>query len=91
MQVKKQQLELDMKQQTHSTTLAWQIPWTAAHQAPPSMGFARQEYWSGVPLPFLLHPNFVSEIQSGTGAQRPGFWHHLYVWALGAFSGPTEW
>ena len=26
-------------------------PWTAAHQAPPSMGFSRQEYWSGVPLP----------------------------------------
>ena len=25
--------------------------WTAAHQAPPSMGFSRQEYWSGVPLP----------------------------------------
>ena len=24
-------------------------PWTAAHQAPPSMGFSRQEYWSGVP------------------------------------------
>ena len=28
-------------------------PWTAAHQAPPSMGFSRQEYWSGVPLPTL--------------------------------------
>ena len=27
-------------------------PWTAAHQAPPSMGFSRQEYWSGVPLPW---------------------------------------
>ena len=27
------------------------IPWTAAFQAPPSMGFSRQEYWSGVPLP----------------------------------------
>ena len=27
-------------------------PWTAAFQAPPSMGFSRQEYWSGVPLPF---------------------------------------
>ena len=27
------------------------IPWTAAHQAPPSMGFSRQEYWSGVPVP----------------------------------------
>ena len=26
-------------------------PWTAAHQAPPSMGFSRQEYWSGVPSP----------------------------------------
>ena len=26
-------------------------PWTAAYQAPPSMGFARQEYWCGVSLP----------------------------------------
>ena len=26
-------------------------PWTTAFQAPPSMGFSRQEYWSGVPLP----------------------------------------
>ena len=26
-------------------------PWIAAYQAPPSMGFSRQEYWSGVPLP----------------------------------------
>ena len=33
-------------------------PWTAAHQAPPSMGLSRQEYWSGVPLP---SPYFVSE------------------------------
>ena len=28
--------------------------WTAAYQAPPSMGFSRQEYWSGVPLPSPL-------------------------------------
>ena len=28
-------------------------PWTVAYQAPPSMGFSRQEYWSGVPLPSL--------------------------------------
>ena len=28
-------------------------PWTAAHQASPSMGFSRQEYWSGVPVPSL--------------------------------------
>ena len=26
-------------------------PWTATYQAPPSVGFSRQEYWSGVPLP----------------------------------------
>ena len=39
-------------------------PWTAAYQAPPSMGFSRQEYWSGVPLP-SLHNNVVnSEIWS---------------------------
>ena len=26
-------------------------PWTLAHQAPPSMGFSRQEYWTGLPFP----------------------------------------
>ena len=30
------------------------LAWTAAYQAPPSMGFSRQEYWRGVPLPSLL-------------------------------------
>ena len=36
-------------------------PWTAAHQAPPSMGSSRQEYWSGVPLPSPepLQPNLT--------------------------------
>ena len=29
-------------------------PWTAAYQGPLSVGFSRQEYWSGVPLPSLL-------------------------------------
>ena len=33
-------------------------PWTAAHQAPPSMGFSRQEYWSGVPLPSPIYPDW---------------------------------
>ena len=33
----------------------WATPWTAAYQAPPSMGFSRQEYWSGVPLPSLIY------------------------------------
>ena len=34
-------------------------PWTAAHQAPPSMGFSRQEYWSGVPSPSPEPPGLV--------------------------------
>jgi len=37
-------------------------PWTAAYQAPPSMGFSRQEYWSGVPLPSLELYSRVSKI-----------------------------
>ena len=36
-----------------SLSCVWLLatPWIVAHQAPPSMGFSRQEYWSGVPLP----------------------------------------
>ena len=34
----------------HSSILAWRIPWTVAHQAPP-MEFSRQEYHSGLPFP----------------------------------------
>ena len=34
-----------------SRVLLFGIPWTAAYQVPPSMGFSRQEYWSGLPFP----------------------------------------
>ena len=36
-----------------SLSLVWLFatPWTVAYQAPPSMGFFRQEYWSGLPFP----------------------------------------
>ena len=30
-------------------------PWTAAHQAPPSLGFSRREHWSGLPVPSAMH------------------------------------
>ena len=36
------------------------IPWTAAYQAPPSMGFSRQEYWSGLPLLYCLTIALIS-------------------------------
>ena len=35
-----------------SRILSSATPWTAAYQAPLSMGFSRQEYWSGLPFPF---------------------------------------
>ena len=41
------------KKKVKSLSRVWLLatPRTAAYQAPPSMGFSRQEYWSGVPLP----------------------------------------
>ena len=39
-------------------------PWTAAYQAPPSMGFSRQEYWSGLPLPSPMQESESEVIQS---------------------------
>ena len=46
-----------MKVKVKSPSHVWLFatPWTAAYQAPPSMGFSRQEYWSGVPFPFPMH------------------------------------
>ena len=40
-----------VKVKSLSRVWLWATPWTAAHQAPPSMGFSGQQYWSGVPLP----------------------------------------
>ena len=40
-----------MKVKTLSRVQLFVTPWTVAYQAPPPMGFSRQEYWSGLPLP----------------------------------------
>ena len=40
-----------MKVKSLSCVRLFTTPWTAAYQAPPSMGFSRQEYWSVLPLP----------------------------------------
>ena len=45
-------------------------PWTAAYQAPQSMGFSRQEYWSGVPLIY----------SSGDKMRLQGFHHQTLPW-----------
>ena len=49
--IKKAESEIEVKVKSLSRVQLLGTPWTAAHQAPPSMGFSRQEYWSGVPLP----------------------------------------
>ena len=46
--------KVKVKSLSHARLLA--TPWTAAYQAPPSMGFFNQQYWSGLPLPSPQHP-----------------------------------
>ena len=59
---------MKVKSLSHARFLA--IPWTAAYQAPPSMGFSRQEYWNGLPLPSpysLLYPAKKEILRSDGG------------------------
>ena len=46
-----------MKVKVKSLSPVWLFatPWTAAYQAPPSMGYSRQDHWSGSPLPSPMH------------------------------------
>ena len=60
-------------------------PWTAAHQAPPSMGFSSREYWSGVPLPSLDHNGrymfyFLRECQAVFRS-----WSHHFAFPLAVY------
>ena len=43
--------ERKVKMKSFSRVRLFVTPWTIAYQAPPSMGFSRQEYWSGLPVP----------------------------------------
>ena len=42
---------MKVKVKSLSRVRLFATPWTVAYQAPPSTGFSRQEYWSGLPLP----------------------------------------
>ena len=61
-----------VKAKSLSRIQLFSTPWTAAYQAPLSMGFSRQEYWSGVPLPSPLR-TLVIEFR----AQTNPIWMHL--------------
>ena len=69
------------KVKVKSLSRVWLLvsPWTAAYQAPPPMGFSRQEYWSGLPLP-LPSLSFASANQFNKLLLNI---HNLHVW------GPT--
>ena len=64
------------KVKVKSLSRVWLLatPWTAAHQPPPSIGFSRQEYWSGLPLPSPHNPIDCSK----PGLPVP---HHLLEFA----------
>ena len=59
-------------------------PWTAAHQAPPSIGFSRWEYWSGVPLPslqcYFYHSIFSQSSHRAQTNLREGPIEHISQW-----------
>ena len=62
-----------MKVKVKSLNRVWLFatPWTAAYQAPPSMGFSRQEYWSGVPLMLLRSSNsYLTQVGSISKGKR---------------------
>ena len=66
-----QKWKVKMKSLSHARLLA--TPWTAAHQAPPSIGISRQEYWSGVPLPSPMWSHWNLKIT---------LWWCMYDYAL---------
>ena len=49
--IKKRWQEYRSEVKSLSRVRLFATPWTVAYQAPPSMGFSRQEYWSGLPFP----------------------------------------
>ena len=63
-----------VKVKSLSRVQLFETPWTAAHQAPPSMKFSRQEYWSGVPLP---SPRQILYIYKSAKPPGKPSWHNL--------------
>ena len=65
-------------------------PWTAAHQAPPSLGFSRQEHWSGLPFPSPMHESgkwewsrsVMSTPSDPMDCSPPGSSIHGIFWAI---------
>ena len=63
-------IKVKVKSLSHVRLFA--TPWTAAYQSPTSMGFSRQEYWSGMPLPspFICSSDALFEMALRTAKGR---------------------
>ena len=69
----------------------FETPWTAAYHAPPSMGFSKQEYWSGVPFHVWLSAtlwNVTCQAPLSMGFSRQEYWSGLHALLQGIF--PTQ-
>ena len=67
--------EWKLKVKSLSCVRLLETSWTAAYQAPPSMGFFRQEYWSGVPLPSLT--SMLGKYKQAFESNRKRYWNFL--------------
>ena len=90
--------KVKVKSLSHVRLLA--TPWTVAYQAPPSVGFSRQEYWGGVPLPspfYMLSYFNCSDILDPTDCSLPGSSVHRILqskildWAAISYSKGSSW
>ena len=81
---KKEWMNERKKEKSLSCVWLFATPWTVAHQAPPSMEFSRQEYWSGLPFPSpekaTSQPQMADDVPEGF----PDFeaLHRILNWQL---------
>ena len=68
--------KVKVKLLSHVRLLA--TPWTAAYQAPSSMGFSRQEYWSGVPSPVWLLNTVKYKRERNLCCCKPLTWNFMF-------------
>ena len=82
---------LNAPAQSLQSCLLFVTPWTVAHQPPVSMGFSRQEYWSGLPQPPLEDfPNSGIEPMSFLSpALARGFFTTSTTWEAGSQVSPS--
>ena len=83
-----------MKVKLLSPVQLFATPWTVAYQVPPSMGFSRQEYWSGLPFPSVgdlpdsgVEPGPAALQADSFPSEPPGKWSSLknslgWPWAI---------